>query len=397
MRIIIVSQYYYPEIGAASNRWTDYSRLLSSMGHEVIVICGIPNYPYGRIYKEFNKQKYRNDNFGVTIINTWLYICKKKNFLNRILSYTTFMLSAIWVGMKLNKPDVYIVSSPPLFVGLSGVILSKIKKSPLLFDIRDLWPESAISLGEIRMNINKKIGFFIQRIIYKHSNAFIVAVPSFKTHLKNNKNSKDKIILPLLNGVSKKIIYKNKSFKSKNDKIRMIYAGTIGLAQDLDIIINASNYLNKNIYIKIIGDGVKRDSIAKLANGNERIQILNSMKKDELIEEYIKADIGIVTLKDIEIFKDALPSKTFEYMAFGLAVLCIADGYLEKIINKYECGICSKPGDVEMLSQKINSINIDGWIEMGKNGQNYVKNHMNKNLLVRQFESKLDSFINNYK
>jgi len=397
MRIIIISQYYYPEIGAASNRWTDYSRLLSRMGHEIIVICGIPNYPYGSIYKEYNKQKNKNDDFGVTVINTWLYISKKKNFLNRILSYATFMLSAIWTGLKLDKPDIYIVSSPPLFVGLSGVALSKIKNSPLLFDIRDLWPESAISLGEIKTNINKKIGYFIQKIIYKNSNAFIVAVPNFKTHLKNNKNSKNKIVLQLLNGVSDRSISKYKPLKKDNDKVTMIYAGTIGLAQDLEIIINAFSYLNKNIYIKIIGDGVNKNSIAKLADGNDRIQILNSMKKDDLIEEYIKSDIGIVTLRNLPIFKDALPSKTFEYMALGLAVLCIADGYLEKIINKYECGICSKPGDLEMLLEKINSINIDTCKKMGRNGQEYVKNHMNKNLLIREFDSDLESVINNYK
>ena len=160
MKIQILTQYYFPEIGAAATRWTDCSRLIVELGHEVTIICQKPNYPNINL---FDKQRFNNcekhKGLSLKICRTWVWINDRNSFFKRIIYFNSFMISAIVKSIGLPKPDVYIASSPSLFVGLAGVIMSKLYGRPLILDIRDIWPESAIELEELRSSISKKIGF----------------------------------------------------------------------------------------------------------------------------------------------------------------------------------------------------------------------------------------------
>ncbi len=397
MKIQILTQYYFPEIGAASTRWTDYSRLIAEMGHEVTIICQIPNYPNINL---FDKQRFNNcekhKGLSLKICRTWVWINDRNSFFKRIIYFISFMISAIIKSISLPKPDIYIASSPSLFTGLAGAIMSKLYGRPLILDIRDIWPESAIELGELRSSVSKKIGFIFQEIIYSKSKMFLVAVPGFSKHLSGKSYSRGKDIIPLINGVGGEFINIGETgTKYFSDTINLIYAGNIGLAQDFETIINAAKLLGNKYNFVIIGDGILKKNVLNIINdlGIENVIIKNPMSKQELIKEYAKAHIGIVSLKNKNIFRNAIPSKTWEYMSCGLAVVCTIKGDIEKLINDSNGGICIEPENVEDFADTIKHLTKEKIDELGKCGRIYVKSKMRKSDLISNVIDKIESTI----
>ena len=398
MKIQIITQYYHPEIGAAATRWTDYSRLLAEMGHEVTIICQKPNYPNINLFtkKPFNKFE-EHKTISLNIYRTWVWINDRNSFMKRIIYFNSFMISAIIKSINLPKSDVYIASSPSLFSGIAGVIISKLYKRPLILDIRDIWPESAIELGELKSSISKNIGYALQKFIYSKSSAFLVAVPGFSKHLSINSYSKNKIIIPLLNGVDDEFIKMGEAIsKPYSDTINLIYAGNIGLAQDFVTIIKAAKLLGNKYKFVIIGDGILKKKVLKLINNinTENVIVKEPLTKKELINEYAKANIGIVSLKNKNIFRNAIPSKTFEYMSSGLAVICTIKGEIENIIMESKGGICIEPGDPDIFANTVKSLTEEKIDSMGKNGKIFVKTKMKKSVLIRDAIYKIELIIN---
>jgi len=397
LKITILSQYYFPEIGAAANRWTDYSKLLAEMGNDVTVICEKPNYPLGRVYEGYeNKKSEIIVQSQLRIIRTWVIINKRNNNIKRILYFVSFMFSSLLSGLKLSKPDVLIASSPPLFVGITGWVLSKYYKIPLVTDIRDLWPESAIVLNELTSPIGKQIGYIMQNTVYKNTSLFLTAVPGFKKFLMKNIYAKNKPMLPLLNGIGEDLIQHCKNEKIIDYKhINIIYAGNIGLAQNLKIILETARKLDDNFQFKIVGDGVNKEYLVSLAKyyGLTNVQFKNSLSTIDLINEYQQAHIGIVCLHDNALFRNAIPSKTFEYMAFGLAVFCLVKGEIEKIIYESQAGKCCNPENENDLVEKIKNITKNELKLMGQAGKKYVVKNLRKSELIKSVVSKIEVIL----
>src|SRR5262245_48945657 len=148
MRIVILTQYYPPETGAPQNRLSDLAERLMRSGHDLTILTALPNYPRGEIFKEYRGRLVVEERSGkIRIIRTWIYATKKKNFNHRLLNYFSFVFSSVFLGVwKIGSPDVVIVESPPLFLGISGFLLSVCKDARLVFNVSDLWPDSAIAM-----------------------------------------------------------------------------------------------------------------------------------------------------------------------------------------------------------------------------------------------------------
>jgi glycosyltransferase involved in cell wall biosynthesis len=173
MRLLLLTQYFPPETGAAPNRLSDLARRLSSAGHDVTVLTSMPNYPKGRIFEGYRGRFFLEEKAGaIRILRAWAYVGPRRGFLPRLINYLSFAASAVWTGIRHGgAQEAVIVESPPLFLGVSGLLLSRRYSTPMIFNVSDLWPQSAVSMGILRNPILIAMATALERLIYRHSYA----------------------------------------------------------------------------------------------------------------------------------------------------------------------------------------------------------------------------------
>jgi len=391
MRVLLITQYFPPEIGAAASRWGDYTKILIEKGHKVTVLCEMPNYPHGLFYEGYKNKWYlketKSPNF--VVIRSAAGANDRKTILKKIIHYLVFMFSGIINVMKIKNYDFVIVSSPPLFTGMIGVFLQKFKSVPFWLDLRDIWPDSAIALKQIKKNWVYFFGKKLESIIYNSATGFILSVPGFKNYIKiKYKNQKHKPILPLINGVSNNFIKIVESKKIKPDKrFTVLFSGNMGLAQGLETIIEAAKLVDKYpIDFRLIGNGICREKLElKVKHMDLKNVIFNdSVSRFELIKWIKKSSICLAPLINSSLFQTALPSKMFEYMACGRPVIVGIKGEAEEIIKISKAGIVVEPENPILLSKAIINYyeNFNQCISDGINGMRYVTENLIKDDLI---------------
>ncbi len=283
--------------------------------------------------------------------------------------------------------DLLVASSPPLFVGIAGTVISK-KSIPMILDLRDIWPESAKALGEIKSPIILFIARWFEKKIYKHTKGCFLAVPGFSKYLfKRFPFMKDKIITNLMNGVSDSFI---KEVASNNTGIHkefiVLYSGNIGLAQGLETVIKTAQILKKYpIVFQIIGDGVERSKMERLKKefGLINVVFIDPIPRKKLILFIKSASICLVPLKNNPLFLNAIPSKLLEYMSCGKPVLVGIKGEVEELVNKSNAGMCIEPQDEHKLAEGVLTYFND--VQLRKqhsfNRADYIRNNFMKEKL----------------
>jgi len=397
MHVFIVTQYFPPEIGASASRWGDYVKILTKQNHKVTVLCEAPHYPSKNYYSGYKNlwSNIERKSSKLTIIRSKAFASNRRSFIKKIAHYSIFMFSAIINSKKVNNFDVLIISSPPLFTGLIGLFLNRFRRKKYWLDIRDLWPDSALELNQINNGLFYKMGKKLELLIYRNAKGFIFPVPGFKLYLKQFSESiSQKPMLELMNGVSSEFISKSlQSNYSSYQNFTVLYSGNMGLAQDLKTIIKAANLLKKyKIDFRFIGDGVCKNEIENLAKPlSEKIFFHDPMERDKLVKQIKKSSVCLVPLKDKKIFKNALPSKMFEYMACSRPIILSVSGDAKKIINRSKAGISIVPEDPIALSEAILTYYKDTRrCELdGRNGMRYVRNNLSKEVLISNIIDKL--------
>jgi len=311
------------------------------------------------------------------------------------------MISSVVQGtVASNNQEILIATSPPFLVGVSGYIISKFKNIPFIFEVRDLWPESAIQLGELK---NKFVIKFLQKIelyLY-HSAKLIVPVAESTINVLLKKGIEEKKIAVIKNGVDLETIPRQISNKSVNtNKIVVTYIGTIGLSHALDKVVESAELLKNedSILFEIIGEGAEKENLNNLIGklGLNNIKLINKIEREQLTEYYSKADILLVTLRKLDIFRKVIPSKIFEIMAFGKPVLISVDGEARFIVEKARAGLFVQPENPEDLRDKILYLknHPDLLKEFGKNGRIFVEENFDRSKLAQKYELLLSSIIN---
>jgi len=397
MHVFIVTQYFPPEIGASASRWGDYAKILIKQNHKVTILCESPHYPNNKFYEGYRNSwsmtEIKNSNFR--IIRSKAYASNRKNFLKKILHYFVFMFSAIINSKKVADFDLLIISSPPLFTGIIGLYIKYFRKKEYFLDIRDLWPDSALALDQIKKGFIYKLGKKLELKIYNSAKGFIFPVPGFKFYFKNLSNGiSKKPMFELMNGISDDFLKESFSIKIKPDKkFTVLYSGNIGLAQDLKTIINSAEILkNYDIHFKFIGEGVCREEIELLSRPfSDKINFHRPLPRKKLIKHIKKASLCLVPLKDRKLFESALPSKMFEYMACGKPIIVGIKGDAEKIVHDSKAGMVVEPENAKLLSDAILSyFNDRRRCEVdGQNGLTFVTEKLSKEVLISNIIDKL--------
>jgi len=358
--ILIISNYYPPEKGAAANRIEQLALKLNQNGYEVSVISPLPNYPKGELFPEYKgrfsvTEKIQN----ITLKRLWIYPSNSSNIFKRIFSTFSFSSVLFFYLLFAKTPKKVIVQSPPLLLSFVSVLALWIKRKKIILNVSDLWPTAAIELQVLKKNsISHKILLFIERFIYKKA-----------THIFGQSNEIINHIHSIFPG-KKCFLYRNypdhfvenniSKNENANEPIKLFYAGLLGVAQGVFELIQQLNLENLNIELHIFGDGAEKIQIVNYMNQNPMQKIIfhGMLDRNTLHEKLMNLDIALVPLKT-RIY-GSVPSKIFEYSALGFPVLYFGGGEGENIVEENNLGWVVPVEDFKGLNTTLKQIsNMD--------------------------------------
>jgi glycosyltransferase involved in cell wall biosynthesis len=394
MKILIVSQYFWPE----TFRINDLASEFVLKGHEVTVITGNPNYPYGRFFLGYGF-KYSVENHDGIKIHRVPIIPRGNNNLLLILNYISFAVSgSIFTFFhKFVYDKIIAVNFSPIIAAYPAIVYKKKKRTKILLWVQDLWPESVRAASSLESGFIDKILLVMVKNIYRNCDKIIVSNVGFTESITVKSVPKDKIdYIP--NWAED--LYEDKS-KIDPEKFRelipdgfiVMFAGNIGEAQDFSSIIEAAELTRNYQSIKwiVIGDGRKRvwleDEILKRKLGST-VYVLGRFPVEDMPSFFIHADIALASLRDEYIFSLTVPAKIQSYMAFGIPILTMLSGAGNKIINDSKCGFTAESSDFKKLADnviKVSSFNKIELTQLGENGKKYYNENFAKKLAVNKF------------
>ena len=404
MKLLILTQYYPPEIGAPQNRLHELAVRLKAAGMEIDVLTALPNYPRMEIMNGYDNRKNRYEEIdGIPIHRSWIYVTKSKGIFSRLLIYFSFVWSSYWKGRKMKKYDYLLVESPPLFLGYSAMALSKKLNAKLIFNVSDLWPESAEKLRIITNKIALNLAYKLEAKCYKQ--AFLITgqtqgiVDNIRTRFPNIK------VYWLPNGVD--VSFYNPSqiqpgnFRERNgfskEEILYFYGGIIGHAQGLEVILNAANLLRDSSSIQFViqGSGPEKETLIALKQtlNLTNVHFLEPVSKKEMPAILKSIDVALVPLKNLTLFKGAIPSKVFEAMAMAIPLLLGVDGEARNhFIEKGKAGLFFQPENADELAKQALFLaeNLVERLEMGKNARRYVTENFDREKIANDFMRQLE-------
>ena len=403
MKILYVSQYFPPEMGAPSARASELCRHWARMGHDATVLTGFPNHPTGVVPEEWRARlrhlHYTETIDGVRVVRTWLWPLPNRKAHERILNYASFCVSAAVSGLFLKKPDVVIATSPQLLCALSGWWLAWWKRVPFVFEVRDLWPESlaAVGAGSEGSILHRTLAA-IAGFLYRRAHRIVVVAPAFKDHLIRYWNVPAAKISIVENGVETDLFRLDPAAPEVRKKLKLedrfliCYIGTMGNAHGLDTLIAAAKELQTALpsaTFLLIGEGADKERIVELAaaSGLTNLMFLGQQPR-ETIPSYVSAsDLCLVMLKKTELFKTVIPTKLLEYMACERPVVVAVDGQARKIIEEAGAGVFVEPEDSRALVEAIVELakNPEQRRQMGASGRHYIVTGFSREKTARDY------------
>ncbi|WP_027128194.1 glycosyltransferase family 4 protein [Fusobacterium perfoetens] len=354
MKICLFIDNFTPDLGASSFRFESIVKELADRNHEVTIIASYPN----RIkLEEFKEFKYKNVNI-IRINKSDL----KNNIFQRAIKYFGYFLEAIREGKRYSKDcDIIIATSPQLLVGVAGAFISKINNKIFLLDIRDLWPDIVLD-----MNVMKKynpIYLFLkllEKFMYRKSTFLVYNSPGFFKYLEKNYNVKRMELIT--NGIDDYILdyFESKALNlTKKEKYKILYAGNLGIAQDIKILIELAKY-RKDIEIILIGKGSQEKEIKSKMKNVNNITLTSSVPRNELLKIYEESDILFVQLKNIKMFEKTIPSKIFEYLASKKPIIFGLEGVARNILeNEFSQQYYFESNNIEKLNKVLDKVIYD--------------------------------------
>lgn len=400
MRIVFLTQYFPPEVGAPQNRIYHLARRLQQKGAKITVLTAMPNYPDMVIHEDYRGKLYRREKMdNMTILRSWIFVRNsRKNLLFRLLTYFSFVITSLLVGIvKLRKHDILFCESPPLFLGITGYLLRLIKGGRLIMNISDLWPASAEATGLIRNRFLLGTAEKLESFLYRRSDQVCGQTQGIVDHI-DAKMSDGKTYL-LRNGVDLDYYSANnavtgwrRSAGFAEEDFVLLYAGIIGYFQGLEVIIKAAARLmdHNNIRFVLVGSGPVKEQLMELRDklGASNVSFFDTVPKRDMPSIISDCDAGIIPLKDIELFRGAVPSKAFEYLALKKPILLGVRGEArDLLIDKGKCGLAFEPEDDQDLSKQIlellKSANLRA--TLGENGHRCVSENFNRNEIADAF------------
>lgn len=386
MKILFLTDNFPPEVNAPATRTYEHAKIWVEEGHKVTVITCVPNFPQGKVYDGYKNKLYQKEVVeGIRVIRVWSYITANEGFFKRTLDYLSFSLNSFLVGL-FQKSDVIIATSPQFFTTWSGWALSKLKRTPWVFELRDLWPESIKSVGALEDGFAYRILEKIELFLYRSADLIVPVTDAFKENLLNRGIPAHKqVVVPngsnldlFKNGKSENTVRKELGLE---DKFLVGYIGTHGMAHNLDFILDCIQEVDdKKFHFLFIGDGAEKEKLVSLAKERnmKNVTFADPVPKQEVPKYLSSVDVSLIPLKKTDTFKTVIPSKIFEAAAMDTPILLGVEGQAQQIVEEYEAGISFEPENKQDFLEKLESIKKDDEL--------YKKKAFNGSKLARAYD-----------
>lgn len=394
MKILLISQWFDPE---PTFKGLAFANQLMKQGHQVTVITGFPNYPGGQLYKGYRLKPVQVEDInGVKVYRVALYPSHDKSVIGRVLNYLSFAFSALIMALiKVWKHDVVYAYHPPLTVGLAAGIAARISGTPLVYDIQDLWPDTLAATGMINNQRALRIVSWFCQLTYKMASSLVVLSPGFKRLLVARGVSEQKIsVIPNWCDEPSLARFKQTQIFLPMDAFHVVFAGNMGAAQALDVVLEAAQLLARQgsrVHFHFIGDGICKADLQQQARHHQmsNVTFYPRVAMDEVGAYLTAADALLVHLRDDPLFAITIPSKTQAYMAMGKPVIMAVKGDAADIVNYSGGGVIAQPENAQSLAQVIEHLSIlssQQLQEMGQKAQDYYQEHLSLVVGVKHFE-----------
>ena len=394
MKILFITDNFYPERNAPAKRTFEHCKNWVNQNNSVTIITGVPNFPTGKVFSGYKNKIYQSEIINnIFVKRVWTYMHPNKGFLLRIIDYVSFMFSSFICGLFTKKHDVIIATSPQFFTLISGYLISIFKRTPLVIEIRDLWPESIVTVGVMKKsNIFIKILHRIAIFIYKKAKIIICVTNSFKKDLIKKGIEKEKIFI-IQNGFdleknttpNKKIEQIENEYQVNQKDFIVAFIGTVGIAHGLQIILRTAKKIDKSVKFLIIGDGAEKDELMKKAEEKllDNVIFIPNISWQEIVNINQIINMHLIHLINSPEFKKVIPSKIFESMALKKPIIMGVKGESREITNNANCSLNITPENhLELVELINNHINQTEYLKnLGLNGNKFLKDNFSRKIM----------------
>jgi colanic acid biosynthesis glycosyl transferase WcaI len=411
VKILYISQYYPPEMGAPASRAAELASHWTRLGHEVSILTGFPNHPTGVVPAEWRSRlrrlTFRERLNGVDIFRTWLWPLPNRKAHERMRNYASFCISAALRGLTLPRPDVIIATSPQLLVGLSGWWLAFARRIPFVFEVRDLWPESlaAVGVGHENSWLHRVLAA-IAGFLYRRADRIVVVTPAFKEHLIVHWQVPAEKIEIVENGVEADLFAPQPPDQALREKLgaggefQVCYIGTMGMAHGLETLLDAAAQLqhqNSDIVFLLVGEGAEKERIKALAGsrGITSVRFLDQQTRDTIPAIISASDVCLVLLKKTDVFKTVIPTKMLEFMACARPVILGVEGQARRILEDAGAGIAIEPENSTALVDAILKLKANPELRqsLGQHGREHILRHYSRGQTAEKYIEILEKLV----
>jgi colanic acid biosynthesis glycosyl transferase WcaI len=401
MKILILAQHFSPEEVSGSLLATELATDLQALGHQVTIVTGVPNYPFGIAYPGYKNSFIAREVLNeVNIIRVWSYISPKRTVKKRLLNYLSFSIMAVLGCLFAGKQDVLLCYSPPFSLGLTGLIVSRFLNSPWIFRVEDLYPESAIATGYVHNIHVIRFLTWIEKVFYSNADHISLITESFRRNLLNKNVPAEKLSVIPVWADSDKIfpLPRTNQLRAELDldgQFVVLYSGNMGQTSDLEGVVYAADQLKSHPEIEFlfVGEGIKKQELQKLRDhlGLSHVRFYPFFSQEKYSELLALSNICIVTINK-ESAEYSMPMKTFSVLASGRPIMAIAPETCElsKLVRETGCGVVISPENINNLAETIleysKNLHLD---EMGLLGRKKLEQEYSRKIVICKFEEML--------
>lgn len=416
MKILYISQYFYPEMGAAAARVFEISRHWAALGHDVTVLTCFPNYPDGKIYGGYlgkHRRLYLTEKIdGVNVVRLLTYPTHLRSSARRGLNYMSSLLTSSIAVPFLKKNDVVIGTSPPLFMGLPALLYSRLRRIPFVFEVRDLWPEviSAVGVGE-KNSLTYKVFDRTATLLYEKSDLVVALTESFRETMINERGVPAEKITVIENAVDTDFFKPGPPNRDVlgdpllKGKFIVSYVGTIGYTHGAEVVIKAAETLKEtlpDLVFLFVGDGSDKERLSKIARqkGLTNVIFTGKQPKDKMPDYINSSDVSLVLSTNEPLLRKTIFAKVFEPMACGKSLIAGAPGETEDlVINRARAGIGFEPENVDGFIEAVTKLykNPELKEELGRNGRSFVIDEFSRSKKATDYLAALETVIDKKK